>query len=26
MIAGLYDTDGSISVNEEKGTYKITFY
>ena len=26
MIAGLYDTDGSISINEEKGTYKITFY
>lgn len=26
MIAGLYDTDGSISINEEKGQWKITFY
>lgn len=26
MIAGLYDTDGSISVNEEKEQWKITFY
>lgn len=26
LIAGLYDTDGSFSVNEEKGDYKITLY
>ena len=26
LIAGLYDTDGSFSVNEKKGDYKITLY
>lgn len=26
LIAGLYDTDGSFSVNEEKGDYKIILY
>lgn len=26
LIAGLYDTDGSFSVDEEKGDYKITLY
>lgn len=26
LIAGLYDTDGSISVNEEKQQYSITLY
>lgn len=26
LLAGLFDTDGSISVNEEKETYSITLY
>ena len=26
LLAGLFDTDGSISVNEEKQTYSITLY
>ena len=26
LLAGLFDTDGSISVNEEKKTYSITLY